>query len=122
VELLIDWLGWYGMVAVLAGFVGISSGKLTAGWLFQILNFTGALGLCANTAYNGAWPSASLNLIWALFALAALGQLARRGANEPPNRRAIRECADYLNRAYRTASEDTTLDTLYQGFKTRNMV
>jgi hypothetical protein len=122
VESLIDWLGWYGMLAVLAGFAGISSGKLTAGWLFQFLNFTGALGLCVNTAYNGAWPSATLNLIWALFALVALVQLARRGSNEPPNRRAIRECADYLNQAYRTAGDDATLDVLYQNFKTRHAI
>ena len=80
-ELLIDGLGWYGAAAVLGAFAGISLGKLTAGWLFQFLNFTGALGLFANTSYYLAWPSAALNLIWALFALVALVRLARRGAD-----------------------------------------
>ncbi len=117
-ELLIDTLGWYGMVAVLVAFIGISLHKMTAGWLFQFLNFSGALGLCANTAYYAAWPSAWLNLIWALFALVAIVQLAGR-SSEPPERRAIREFADYLNQAYRTAGEHATLESLYRDFTAR---
>jgi hypothetical protein len=36
------------------------------------MNVVGAIGLALNSGWNGAWPSAGLNVVWLGIALAAL--------------------------------------------------
>lgn len=77
--LLIEITGWAAAVLVVAAYGLLSAGRLSGDSAsYQWMNLLGAIGLVINTAWNGAWPSTVVNLIWAGIALFALGQLLRR--------------------------------------------
>jgi hypothetical protein len=70
---IIDIAGWSGTVLVLGSYALISAGKLQPrSALYQGMNVAGAIGLALNSGWNGAWPSAGLNVVWLGIALAAL--------------------------------------------------
>jgi hypothetical protein len=69
----IDVAGWCGTVLVLGSYALISSGKLQArSALYQGMNVVGAIGLAINSGWNGAWPSAGLNVVWLGIAILAI--------------------------------------------------
>lgn len=74
--LVIEVVGWAAAVLILAAYVLLSLGKLEArGYIYQWMNVLGAAGFIVNSGYNGAIPSAVLNVIWAgigLFTLAII--------------------------------------------------
>lgn len=80
VQLLIDIIGWVGMVSLLLAY-GLLTARVwaAASWQYQILNLVGAGCLTVNTAYYQAWPSAALNVVW--FVIGAIGLLKGRGAS-----------------------------------------
>ena len=62
---LIEVVGWAGALAVLLAYALVSSERMSARSLnYQLLNVGGAVGLVINSAWNGAIPSAVVNLIW----------------------------------------------------------
>ena len=79
--LLMEIVGWIGAVLILAGYGLLTAGKVTAkSPSYQWMNVVGALGFIANSAWNGAWPSAVLNIIWVGIGVVALvGIFMRRG-------------------------------------------
>jgi hypothetical protein len=78
-NLLMDITGWGGSVLVVAAYGLISLKKVTAdSALYQAFNLIGSICLIAFTAYKDAWPSASVNTIWAVIALISLGQMGVR--------------------------------------------
>lgn len=71
--LLMEVVGWIGAVLILAGYGLLSAGKLDASSpTYQWLNVVGATGFIANSGWNGAWPSAALNVVWVGIGLVAL--------------------------------------------------
>jgi hypothetical protein len=75
----IDIAGWSGTVLVLGSYALISSGKLQPrSALYQGMNLVGAVGLALNSGWNGAWPSAGLNVVWLGIALFAMRRNRRR--------------------------------------------
>jgi hypothetical protein len=75
----IDIAGWSGTVLVLGSYALISSGKLQPrSALYQGMNLVGAVGLAINSGWNGAWPSAGLNVVWLGIALFAMRRNRRR--------------------------------------------
>jgi len=71
--LLIEILGWIGAIAVLLAFYLINSGKVTnAAKSYQWLNLIGAVFLIVNTMYLKAYPSAFVNVVWLIIALAGI--------------------------------------------------
>ena len=69
----VDIAGWSGTALVLGSYALISSGKLQPrSGLYQWMNVVGAVGLAINGGWNGAWPSAGLNIVWLAIALVAL--------------------------------------------------
>jgi hypothetical protein len=75
----ISWLGWYGVLAILAAYalvtfevVGVKS------YTYQLLNLSGALGIVAVAASKKDRQPMVLNLVWAVVALAAIIHLALR--------------------------------------------
>ena len=75
----IDIAGWSGTVSVLGAYALISSGKLQPrSALYQGMNLVGAVGLAINSGWNGAWPSAGLNVVWLGIALFAMRRNRRR--------------------------------------------
>lgn len=72
--LFIEIIGWAAAVLILAAYVLLSLGRLEArSYIYQWMNVLGAAGFIVNSGYNGAIPSAVLNIVWAgigLFTLA----------------------------------------------------
>ena len=78
--------GWIGAVLILGGYALLTAGRLNArSPAYQWMNVFGALGFIVNSAWNGAWPSAILNVIWVGIGTAALTGIMRS------RRRASRE-------------------------------
>ena len=76
--------GWVGAVLILGGYALLTAGRLNAkSPAYQWMNVFGALGFIVNSAWNGAWPSAILNVIWVGIGVVALGQIYARGARSP---------------------------------------
>lgn len=74
---LIEAGGWYGAAAVLLGYALVSFNIISAhGWIYQLLNFTGAIGVLIISYTKRAKQPALLNFVWAVIAFIALIQLA----------------------------------------------
>lgn len=72
-NLIIGWLGWYGVVATILAYILVSFSLLSAnGLLYQGLNFTGALGVTVETYYKKDLQPFWLNFIWMLIAAVAI--------------------------------------------------
>lgn len=81
---LIEAAGWIGAILILGSYILLSLGRLDGqSRLYQWLNVTGALGFIVNSGYNGAIPSAVLNVIWMGIGLFTLWRIARRVAPAP---------------------------------------
>jgi hypothetical protein len=78
-ELLIEIIGWASALLILAAYALLTAGKLKADDRpYQWMNVAGALGFIVNSGWNGAVPSAALNVIWAGIGLTALWRIARK--------------------------------------------
>ena len=81
---LMELVGWIGAVLILAGYGLLTAGKVTAkSPSYQWMNVVGATGFIANSGWNGAWPSAILNVIWVgigVFALIRIFAMRRTAA------------------------------------------
>ena len=78
-ELGIEAAGWIAALLILAAYALLSAGKLNADdRAYQWMNVVGAIGFIVNSGWNGAVPSAALNVIWAGIGLTALWRMATR--------------------------------------------
>lgn len=78
-DLAIEVIGWGGALLILAAYALLTAGKLKADdRAYQWMNVVGALGFIVNSGWNGAVPSAALNVIWAGIGLTALWRIAHR--------------------------------------------
>jgi hypothetical protein len=78
-KLIIDIAGWTAMVMILVAYLLITSNKVDSkSKLFQWLNFIGAILFVIHLVHYKAWPSASLNAIWALIAIYGLWAIYRK--------------------------------------------
>lgn len=72
----IEAAGWAGAILILASYVLLSAGRMEGRAPgYQLMNLLGAAGIAANSGYNGAVPSAVLNVIWMGIAVLALVRL-----------------------------------------------
>lgn len=77
--LLVEVAGWLGAALILGAYALLTAGKLQANsFAYQGMNVVGALGFIINSGWNGAIPSAALNVVWAAIGLFAILRLARR--------------------------------------------
>lgn len=87
---IVEFLGWFGAVTVLAGYLLFSLGKIPNGPLYQSLNLVGGLSVAINVAAHHAVPSTIVNGVWAVIAVVVLVRMgrarraARRGVPETP--------------------------------------
>ncbi len=64
---------WYGVIAILLAYVGVSFEVLQPdSVLFQLLNLSGALGIAIDAYLVKNYQPAVLNFVWAAIALVAL--------------------------------------------------
>lgn len=75
-KIIIDIVGWYGALALLAAYFLVSFNFIAGeGLVFQILNFTGAVAIIAPSIPKKDYQPAFLNIVWALIGLVALIKL-----------------------------------------------
>lgn len=66
----ISWSGWLAALLILGAYALLSFGKIQArSRAYQWMNIVGALGFIINCAWNGAWPSVALNVVWLFIGL-----------------------------------------------------
>jgi hypothetical protein len=76
--LLIEIVGWAAAALILGSYALLSAGKIEArSQPYQWMNVAGAIGFIINSGWNGAMPSAALNVAWLGIGLYALRQLRR---------------------------------------------
>jgi hypothetical protein len=57
--------GWAAAALLLGAYAMLSFGKIQArSRIYQVMNIVGSLGFIINCAYNNAWPSVALNVVW----------------------------------------------------------
>jgi hypothetical protein len=77
-SLSIDIIGWIGALLVLLAYALVSTNRVRAqSAVYQWLNMVGALGLVVNSGWNGAIPSAVVNLVWIGIGVYSLRQVNR---------------------------------------------
>lgn len=80
-SLLVETVGWIGAALILLAYLLLSAGRLEARSVtYQGLNLVGAIAFVINSGWNGAVPSAALNVVWAGIAVFALVRMARVSA------------------------------------------
>ena len=76
--IIVEVIGWTAAAIILAAYVLLSLGKLDGrSYFYQWMNVIGAGGFIVNSGYNGALPSAVLNVIWAGMGLFTLWSVWR---------------------------------------------
>ena len=74
----IEIIGWLGAALILGSYALLSTGRLKADSVtYQLMNVLGAAGFVVNSGWNGALPSAAMNVIWFGIGVYALRQLQR---------------------------------------------
>jgi hypothetical protein len=72
-EKLISIYGWYGVFAITGAYMLVSFSIIEAsGFIFQILNATGALGIVIEAYYKKDYAAAVLNIIWIVVAISSI--------------------------------------------------
>jgi len=80
----VEAIGWIAALMILAAYALLTAGKVDArSPLYQWMNVGGAAGFIVNSGYNGAIPSAVLNVIWMGIGAVALWTIARNRAHTP---------------------------------------
>ena len=79
VEVAIEFAGWLAAGLFLLSYILVSTGRLQGqSRAYQWLNVVGAIGFVINSGWNGAYPSAAVNVVWAMIGLGTLWQLTRK--------------------------------------------
>jgi hypothetical protein len=72
-KIVFKFIGWYGVLAILAAYILLNLSFFDAKNIFyQLLNFTGALAIVFSSLRKKDYPPVVLNLIWALVAFGIL--------------------------------------------------
>lgn len=79
---IIEIIGWAAAVTMLTAYLLLTSGRLSSSsGSYQWLNVLSGAGLIINSGWNGAYPSAFLNLIWMTIGLYGVFRGTRIRAN-----------------------------------------
>jgi hypothetical protein len=82
-DLFVEAFGWVAAVLTLLAYGLLAAGRLTGrSIIYHVMNLLGGIGILLNSGWNGAYPSAAINVIWIGIALAALVKLAPRSGRE----------------------------------------
>jgi hypothetical protein len=72
-RVLIEVIGWSAALIILLAYGLLSTGRLDGRSVpYQAMNIAGAAGFIVNSGWNGALPSAALNVIWLMIGTYAL--------------------------------------------------
>ena len=74
-KLLIEFTGWTGALMILVAYALLTLRRVTAVSAgYRWLNIVGSAGLVINSVWNGALPSAFLNVVWLVITLYSLAK------------------------------------------------
>ena len=74
----VEVIGWTGALLILGAYALLAAGKLKSRSLsYHLMNILGAAGFVVNSGWNGALPSAAMNVIWIGIGIYALWQRRR---------------------------------------------
>ena len=83
-KILVEVIGWSAAAMMLPAYLLLTAGRLNArSRVYQWLNILSGAGFIVNSGWNGAYPSAFLNLIWMSIGIYGAIQGAR-GIARPP--------------------------------------
>jgi hypothetical protein len=72
-KLAVELIGWIGAVLILVAYALLSAGRLKSeSVVYHLMNVFGSLGFVINSGWNGAFPSAAMNVVWMGIGLYAL--------------------------------------------------
>jgi hypothetical protein len=72
-KLIIEVVGWIGATLIISAYALLSAGKLQGdSRTYHLMNIFGAMGFVVNSGWNGAYPSAALNVVWIFIGAYAL--------------------------------------------------
>jgi hypothetical protein len=75
----IEVIGWTGAALILGAYLLLATGKLRSESLaYHLMNILGAAGFVINSGWNGALPSAAMNVVWIGIGVYAVSQLRKR--------------------------------------------
>lgn len=78
-KLAVEVVGWAGALLIIGAYALLSAGRLKSqSLLYHLMNILGAAGFVVNSGWNGALPSAALNVVWIGIGSYALWQRRRR--------------------------------------------
>ena len=78
-KLAVDVIGWSGALLIIAAYALLSTGRLKAESIaYHLMNILGAAGFVVNSGWNGALPSAAMNVVWIGIGTYALFQRHKR--------------------------------------------
>jgi hypothetical protein len=81
VKLVIEIIGWVGASLMLLGYLLLTTGKVSShSSRYQWLNIFAGAGFIVNSGWNGAYPSACINVLWVIIAVYGL----LRHGRQPP--------------------------------------
>jgi hypothetical protein len=64
-KLAVDVIGWAAALLIIGAYALLSAGRLKAESLaYHLMNILGAAGFVVNSGWNGALPSAAMNVVW----------------------------------------------------------
>jgi hypothetical protein len=83
-KLAVDVIGWSGALLIIAAYALLSAGRLKAESIaYHLMNILGAAGFVVNSGWNGALPSAAMNVVWIGIGMYALFQHRTRTSKHP---------------------------------------
>jgi len=81
----IEVIGWSGAILILGAYALLSAGKIRSESLtYHLMNIVGAAGFVVNSGWNGALPSAAMNVVWIGIGVYALRQRREAARACPP--------------------------------------
>jgi hypothetical protein len=81
-QLFVDAIGWVAAVLTLLAYGLLAAGRLTGrSVVYHLMNLGGGIGILVNSGWNGAYPSAAINVVWIAIALGALVKLVPKGGS-----------------------------------------
>jgi hypothetical protein len=70
VKVFVEIIGWISAAMLLSAYLLLNARKVSANSrLYQWLNVLSGAGLIINSGWNGAYPSAAINVVWMLIAI-----------------------------------------------------
>lgn len=72
-EVVIEIVGWYGVIAIVGAYLALSLGFTSPESMnYQLLNFTGAIAIMIDAWHVKNYQPAVLNMVWLVIAVVAM--------------------------------------------------